>query len=528
MGNSSDRSTSNTTTTSNQTTTPVILNPALSGGLTGYLDRLNNFSENTNARDLVAGSNSYQNAALDQALALNNGGVWQNFLNEGRDLANKAGNAKAPTAAVSTYNPVANVKGQTYSAATYNPLANLKASTYDAALAKSQGYTAAQLAKAAQVANAQQATAQNGTAQSLLTNLQSYYNPYEDQVVDAYRDDFDQTAGVTRASQAAQAARNGAFSGSRYGVQEAQTEDALSRARASGLASILQQGFDRATSLSEADAARRQATDLFNAQNQTQNSQFNANEANDVAQLRAQLEQQGLLANLAATNDSRAFTASAANNAALANAAAQNAAGQFNANSRNAIGLANQAATNDAYQFNANSRNQAGQYNASSLQQALLANQAASNAAAQFNAAARNSGAQFNAAQQADQLSRQLQSAGILGSLGSQRFNNQLAANQNLANQGQSRYNIDQAQATAELSLLQSLGSLYNAYPGQYFVGQNANGTQNTTGTTTVTSNPGLLGSLNQIGGLLSLGNPLAGLFAGGAKSGSASQSLRG
>jgi len=101
---------------------------------------------------------------------------------------------------------------------------------------------------------------------SLLDNLSAYQNPYQTQVTDAYSADFDANAGKTRAAQAAAAAANGgAFGGSRYAIQEAQTEGELSRARATGLAGILQGGFDRATSLSASDAALRQGNNQFNA-----------------------------------------------------------------------------------------------------------------------------------------------------------------------------------------------------------------------------------------------------------------------
>lgn len=129
------------------------------------------------------------------------------------------------------------------------------------------------------------AGANTATGTSLLTNLQSYMNPYTSNVTDAYTADFDNNAGQVRAAQAAQAAANGAFGGSRYGIQEAQTEGELSRARASGLAGILQQGFNTAAGLSAQDAQLAQ-----------QNNQFNAGQ-NDAA-LQRQLASASLLGSL--------------------------------------------------------------------------------------------------------------------------------------------------------------------------------------------------------------------------------------
>jgi hypothetical protein len=131
----------------------------------------------------------------------------------------------------------------------------------------------------------------NVKARSLLDGgLDRYLNPYQSKVTDAYTTDFDETAGQTRAMQAAQAAANGAFGGSRYGIQEAQTEGELSRARASGLAGILQGGYDRATSLADADANRAQQAAIQSA-------------ANRLAATQAQLSQASLLGNLGTTSD---------------------------------------------------------------------------------------------------------------------------------------------------------------------------------------------------------------------------------
>ena len=136
------------------------------------------------------------------------------------------------------------------------------------------------------------ATTANGvsdvTPQSLLTNLDAYENPYKDQVVNSTLSDFDANAAKTRAAQAAAAATNGAFGGSRYGVQEASTEDALARARASTESGLLSNMFTTATGLSQSDAAARQQ----------------AMESNQAAQL----QKAGLLSNIATASgtDARA------------------------------------------------------------------------------------------------------------------------------------------------------------------------------------------------------------------------------
>lgn len=103
--------------------------------------------------------------------------------------------------------------------------------------------------------------------ESLLSGLSNYYNPYEQQVVDTTKADLEQSAGQTRAAQAAQAGLNKAFAGSRYGIQEAQTEGELNRAMGSTLGNLRYQGFNTAANLSSQDAQRRQSASEQNAAN---------------------------------------------------------------------------------------------------------------------------------------------------------------------------------------------------------------------------------------------------------------------
>lgn len=105
----------------------------------------------------------------------------------------------------------------------------------------------------------------NVEGQSLLTNLKDYYNPYKEQILNPVLNDYDFQAGQTRAAQAAQAAGPGrAFQGSRYGVQEGETEGALGRGRAATEGGLLKDMFSTSTALSSEDAARRQAAMVSN------------------------------------------------------------------------------------------------------------------------------------------------------------------------------------------------------------------------------------------------------------------------
>ena len=137
----------------------------------------------------------------------------------------------------------------------------------------------------------QNVTADQVTGQSLLDNLSAYYNPFKDQVLNPVMQSYDQNAAQTTAQQAAQAAASGAFGGSRYGIQEGETAGQLALGRANTQGTLLNQMYGQATTLSDQDAARRQAAALAN-----QSADLSAAQSNQSAGLSAaQLNQQGLL-----------------------------------------------------------------------------------------------------------------------------------------------------------------------------------------------------------------------------------------
>lgn len=102
-------------------------------------------------------------------------------------------------------------------------------------------------------------------AESLLTNLESYYNPFREEVTDKAMTDFDANAGRTRAMQDLDLAGSGAFGGSGAAITKSLTEGELARARGSELSGLLAEMFNTSTGLSNSDAARRQAANEANA-----------------------------------------------------------------------------------------------------------------------------------------------------------------------------------------------------------------------------------------------------------------------
>jgi hypothetical protein len=133
-------------------------------------------------------------------------------------------------------------------------------------------------------------TGQTVTGSSLLDGgLDQYYNPFKSQVLDPTLADYDQQSGITRAAQAAQAAAGQAFQGSRYGIQEAQTEDNLARGRASTEGTLLNSMYGQATTLADEDAARRQQAALANQSTDLSAQQSNQSAALQKAQQLASL-----------------------------------------------------------------------------------------------------------------------------------------------------------------------------------------------------------------------------------------------
>ena len=142
----------------------------------------------------------------------------------------------------------------------------------------------------------QDITAGNVQGESLLSGLENYYNPYKEQILNPVLSDYDVQSGQTRAAQAADAARNAAFRGSRYGIQEGETEGQLARGRAATEGGLLKSLFETSTGLSSQDAARRQQ-----AAEQNQQAQLQAAQANQSAELQRARE---LAANAATASES--------------------------------------------------------------------------------------------------------------------------------------------------------------------------------------------------------------------------------
>lgn len=129
------------------------------------------------------------------------------------------------------------------------------------------------------------ARARDVDAESLLTGLGDYFNPYDQNVRQSALGEFDVDASRAAAAAKAAGARNSAFGGSRFGVAEGVAEGERARDRGALDAGLLHTGFTTAADLSDRDANRRMTAQL-------------SNQASDNTGLARDLSGAGMFANI--------------------------------------------------------------------------------------------------------------------------------------------------------------------------------------------------------------------------------------
>ena len=454
-----------TTSSSTQTRTPN--NPTwVTEGLAGVGGALQGLM-GRDPTTFIAGPSTLQTKAFNDAGSLTSSPLF----GQAGDIFGNVAKAAANTYDATGYDPTkATSRGYDnvdWTGEGYAPTKIGDAIGYDPVTASSQGYTAS----------------------SLLEGLERYKSPYEADVVNTALADFDFGAGATRAQQALDEARSGAFGGSGAAITRSLTEGDLARGRAATSAQLRDQMFTRATGLSATDAAARNRALEFAANAANQAALANAAAANQAAAMKAAAQNQFLMGDADAANAAAAFGANARNTSAASNAGARNAALQFGADAANRVDLANADAANTASRFGADARNQAGQFNAQARDAALA---------------------------------RQLQAGNSLADLGSTMGADQRA---NIALQGAlgaDQQAIDQARAQAPLSVLQQIAATYGGMPLNLLSGETVTG--NSTSTSKTSDPMGVIGTLGSLalapftggGSLMALGATGGGGFMKG------------
>ena len=108
---------------------------------------------------------------------------------------------------------------------------------------------------------AQLATVDPVTGQTVTPSMVagSYMSPYQQQVINATRDEYDVQAAKSRLGLGAQAVAGGAFGSGRHGIAEAEFDVGSNRNRAALLAGLRQSGFQEARGARQQDFRQQQA-----------------------------------------------------------------------------------------------------------------------------------------------------------------------------------------------------------------------------------------------------------------------------
>ena len=336
---------------------------------------------------------------------------------------------------------------------------------------------------------------------------ESYMSPYMQQVVERQQQEAQRESDIAGQAQQAQAARSGAFGGSRDSIMRAEAARNLATQKGNIQAQGLQNAFQQAQQQFNTEQGIGLQGQVANQQAGLTVGQQNLGAALGVQQLGAQTgtqmalanlsnAQQAAVQNLASRLQAQGMTSAQALQAALANQGMEFNTAAQNAQLAQQTALSNQAMKGQYGLTQGQFEQQANMQTAAQAQQAALANAAARSAAAQFgagasnqaalaNAAAANQAAQFGAgqnlasAQTAAQYglagnALQLQAAGQLGTLSGQ----ELAAQQGILGMqgtvGAQQQALDQAAknqaiqdyANAQQYPLMQLGTMSNMLRG--------------------------------------------------------------
>lgn len=146
-------------------------------------------------------------------------------------------------------------------------------------------FGAQQMAPSVAPAPVQVDAPQNIEAQTAAGGIQTYMNPYTQQVVDLAAQDIERQRQMAANQLGAQAQAAGAFGGSRQAVAESLTNAEFARQAAQAAAGLRQQGFQTALGAAQQDIANRMQADIANQQAQMRARELAAERAMRGAQL---------------------------------------------------------------------------------------------------------------------------------------------------------------------------------------------------------------------------------------------------
>ena len=141
---------------------------------------------------------------------------------------------------------------------------------------------------------------QNVQAGSPAGGINTYMNPYTQQVIDTSMADLERQRLMQQNQLGAQASAAGAFGGSRQGIAEAETNRAFAQQGGQLAAQLRQQGFQTALGASQQDVANQMQAALANQGAQAQAAQFGQQTGLQAQGMNQQAAMQAALANQSA------------------------------------------------------------------------------------------------------------------------------------------------------------------------------------------------------------------------------------
>lgn len=151
-----------------------------------------------------------------------------------------------------------------------------------------QNVTAAQMGNVPNMQAAQMGSVPNVQSMTGMSGLNTYMNPFMDQVVGSAMSDIDLQRQRSLNQGAANAAQSNAFGGDRHGVADSLTNEAYGRIAADTSANLRMGGFNQAAGLAMSDADRAMQAALAN-----QGMAYNTGAANAGFAQQANLANQG-------------------------------------------------------------------------------------------------------------------------------------------------------------------------------------------------------------------------------------------
>lgn len=331
----------------------------------------------------------------------------------------------------------------------YNAFTGLNAqgqpmSGFGAATASGGGYTAAQMGPVRDVVAGQFAG----------TDLNPYMNPYLDNVVNQTAADMERARLIEQNAANDAMMRAGAFGGSRHGIANAETNRNFYDRLGATTGQLRNLGFQNAQQAAFQDIANTMQADLANQGMDFNVGSFNAGQTNEARRTGANNATSASIANANNQSQLAAQRLGAVNDARRFGAQAQNDVSRFNSQLGADLSRFNAGAANDTSRFNANSYN--------TMQQQRIGNQSA--------------------------LAAQL--AGLSG----QGFGMANTISDRQQADGQAAQNVTQQLINAAMQQFQNYSNAGNLGLGNLQAGVAAAPTGS--GTTTNSSNPGLMGIL--------------------------------